>query len=305
MTQQNTRTTLNILDSALRKQYAGMDATKRKITVREMLFAPESRMIDIDNGRKMGTNDLRFVTANALETPTKETTDLQLEIEDLRTKCEPNASDGEGSDRDSINLRQAQNIEIINSGIDPVAEYFLWLDETTFIIKKLNDGFITKEEAMMRECFLELTNQREADLMACLGLYESCKSKESETRIRFIRYKLQKLREMRTSIKFLTSDKQDVQTLRSEYDTAIPYYKYFKSLQKLPFGYDMPYEQKVKLGISHNEDEDLREGYNHYADILNEMLDQMRADDEQSISAMRRDNDKEQNVDEEKNFAGR
>lgn len=251
MANTRTRNASEIIEDALEKQYANICEVNKKIVAREMLFAPEGRMIEIDEGRKIGAEDLRFMTANALETP----------------------------DKESANFKFAQSIEDINSGIDPVAEYFSWLSETTSIMNHLNDGFITKEDAEERESFLELTDQREADLMVCLGLYESCKSKGVEERIKFVRYKLQKLREMRTSIKFLTRTGQDVETTRSEYDAAIPYYKYFKSLQRLPYGYDMPYEQKVKLGISHEYDVDLAEDYDNYADIVNQMLNRMRQND--------------------------
>lgn len=267
----------SVILKALQKQYPDIDEKIKKATVREMLFAPKNRMIEIDDKRKMGTEDLRFMTANVLETPIK----------------------------NEVNTQYAKSIELINSEIDPVAEYFSWLNETTSILNHLNDGFITKEDAVERENFLELTDQREADLMVCLGLYESCKTKEAEERIRFVRYKLQKLREMRTSIKFLTRKGEDMQTTRSEYDAAIPYYKYFKNLQRLPFGYDMPYEQKVKLGISHEDDEDLKEDYDHFADILNEALDMMRRDEAARPLFRDKIRDMSQNSEENEDFAGR
>lgn len=267
----------SVILKALQKQYPDIDEKIKKATVREMLFAPKNRMIEIDDKRKMGAEDLRFMTANVLETPIKNETNAQY----------------------------AKSIELINSEIDPVAEYFSWLNETTSILNHLNDGFITKEDAVERENFLEMTDQREADLMVCLGLYESCKTKEAEERIRFVRYKLQKLREMRTSIKFLTRKGEDMQTTRSEYDAAIPYYKYFKNLQRLPFGYDMPYEQKVKLGISHEDDEDLKEDYDHFADILNEALDMMRRDEAARPLFRDKIRDMSQNSEENEDFAGR
>lgn len=277
MENQPQRISGEIIGEALKKQYPNISEQNKKIAAREMLLAPEKRMIEIDENRKMGPQDLRFITANALEVRTNE----------------------------NLTLRHAQNIEEINSGIDPVAEYFSWLNETTSILNHLNDGFITREDAEEREVFLDLTDQREADLMVCLGLYESCKSKEAEERIRFVRYKLQKLREMRTSIKFLTRTGQDVQTTRSEYDAAIPYYKYFKNLQKLPFGYDMPYEQKVKLGISHENDADLQEGYDHYADLVNDALDQIRRNEQASAYFRVQAENTSQNSEENENFAGR
>jgi len=277
MANMQTRNAPKIIEDALEKQYPNISEANKKIATREMLFAPQNRMIEIDEKRKIGAEDLRFVTANALETP----------------------------DEGNTNFKYAQSIEDINSGIDPVAEYFSWLNETTSIMKHLNDGFITKEDASERENFLELTDQREADLMVCLGLYESCKSKGAEERIKFIRYKLQKLREMRTSIKFLTRTGQDVETTRSEYDAAIPYYKYFKNLQRLPYGYDMPYEQKVKLGISHENDADLVEDYDHYADIVNEMLNQMRQNDMQVNRFNEQQKNMQQNSEENEDFSRR
>ena len=263
-----------IIDKALQKQYPTMRAENRKTVVREMVFAPENRMIEIDDKRKMGAKDMSFMTAHTLEIPL------------------------EGG----LIEKYAKSIELINSEIDPIAEYFSWLGETTSILKHLNDGFITKEDAAEREAFLDFTDQREADLMVCLGLYERCKSKEADERIKFVRYKLQRLREMRTAIKFLTRTGQDVETTKSEYDAAIPYYKYFKNLQRLPFGYDMPREQKDKLGISHEDDEDLAEDYKHHDDIINEMLDEMRARDEMKMP----ENKKViQNSEEDELFTGR
>jgi len=251
MAEQKAQTSIEILSEAVQRQYPDLKGQKLKTAVREILLAPDRRMIEIDEKRRLSAKDLRFITANILEKP---------------------AAD--------INVQHANTIELINGGIDPVAEYFSWLSETTLILNHLNDGFVTKEDALEREKFLELTDQREADLMVCLGLYESSRSKEGMERVKFTRYKLQRLREMRTAIKFLTKSSADVETTRSEYDAAIPYYKYFKNLQKLPFGYDMPYEQKVQLGISHDNDEDLEEDYDHYTPIVNDMLDDLKRQDE-------------------------
>ncbi|HCU59136.1 MAG TPA: hypothetical protein DIC64_04055 [Alphaproteobacteria bacterium] len=252
--EENKKSSMQILQDTVQRQYPDIERPMVKTVAREMLFAPQGRLVEIDEKRRLAAEDLRFVTASTLEKPSIEN-----------------------------NMLYANSVERINSSIDPVAEYFDWLSETTLILNHLNDGFVTKEDALQREAFLDLTDQREADLMLCLGLYESCGSQEAKERARFTRYKLQKLREMRTSIKFLTRQGHEVETTRSEYDAAIPYYKYFKNLQKLPFGYDMPYEQKIKLGISHDDDEDLSEDYDHYRQIINEMLDEMKKEDKAAV----------------------
>ena len=271
------QTSSEIIGKALQTQYLGMSEQNKKIVTREMLFAPQNRMIEIDEERKMGAEDLRFMVANTLETPVK----------------------------DDLNVRYAQSIENINSGIDPVAEYFSWLNETTAIMHDLNDGFVSKEDALKRESFLELTDQREADLMVCLGLYESCKSKEAEERARFIRYKLQKLREMRSAIKSSTSDKQDIVTTSSEYDYVKPYYQYFKKLNNLPFGYDISDEKKKSLKIRFTNCEEVKEDYNHFADLLNEALDEMKREDEARASFIEKGRNASENSEENKYFARR
>lgn len=275
---ENTRQRLstNIVSEALKRQYPNMSEQNKKIATREMLFAPENRMIEIDDKRKMSAKDLRFMTAKVLETPGGE----------------------------SLNMRQAESVEAINSGIDPVAEYFSWLNETTAIVHDLNDGFISSDDAEKRRSFLELTDQREADLMVCLGLYESCGSKEAEERARFVRYKLQKLREMRSAIKTLTSEGKDQDTKRSEYDFAIPYYQYFKKLKNLPFGYDMSAEQKRKLDILFDDNE-TDEDHDYYADILNNALDEMKANEQASAYQKGQIENISQNSEENENFAGR
>ena len=60
-----------------------------------------------------------------------------------------------------------------------------------------------------------------------------------------LQYKLQKLREIRSAIKLTTRNQCDVDISRAEYERAIPYYKTFKALQKLPFGYDINQQQKI------------------------------------------------------------
>ncbi|MBR2299067.1 MAG: hypothetical protein IJ870_00645 [Alphaproteobacteria bacterium] len=248
----NNQTLMQILAQAIRKQYPDTDYAKLKTMLREMLFAPTGRVVKVDNKMRLEAEDLRFMTANALEKADQK-----------------------------VNIKFVNKTETIETLIDPMTEYFNWLSETTSILNHLNDGFVSQEDAIERETFLALLEKRQAELMVCLALYESCASDEAKERAQFTCYKLKKLREMNAAIQFLTRQGQNIETTRSEYDAAIPYYKYFKNLQKLPFGYDMPYEQKIKLGISHDDDEDLAENYNHYAIILNEMLDEMQREDDE------------------------
>lgn len=229
---------IQILKETVQKKYPTLNIARVGSLVREVIYAPKSRMINVEDG-KLSASDLRLMLAQTLE----------------------------------FDAMFAKSIETLNSETSSSQEYFRWLGDTTTILKHMNDGYVTTEDLKERNNFLDFTYQRETELMVCLGLYQGCKSKEAEERAKFIRYKLQKLREMRASIEFLTKSESNVESLRSEYDAAVPYYKYFKNLAKLPFGYDMPYEQKQKLGISHDEDADLKSDYDAFEVLVNNVLD--------------------------------
>ncbi len=201
-----------------------------------------------------------------------ETTDIHAA--DLRFKL---AGLLEKPSLDDMSLEDAKNARFSNGEISPVDEYFHWLNKTTEVLKCLNDGFITKEDAALRENLLDTLNFRENDLILCLGLYEKNNTAPAMERWRFVRYKLQKLREMRTSIKFLTHREEETRTTRSEYDTAVPYYQYFKKLSQAEFGQDLSKEAKERYGIriGHENDQDLSEDYDHYADIVDALLDRL------------------------------
>ena len=76
-----------------------------------------------------------------------------------------------------------------------------------------------------------------------------------------------------------------METTRSEFDAAKPYYAYFKNLRGVPFGYDANLEKKAELGIRHDLDEDLSEDFDHSAFLKNEILDDMAS--EQNVAPVR------------------
>ena len=274
---QNKMNVSEILQKTLKAKYPKLSEQRTKILAREMVFAPENRLIQIDDSRKLYKEDLKFIVANKLEEA------KSLEFNEIR----------------------AQSIEGLNSGTDSIEEYFSWLDDTTTILKHMNDGFVTQEDALEKQQFLKDTYQRENELMVCLSLYESCKSSHAQDKAKFIRYKLQKLREMRTAISFLTKEGTDVETTRSEFDATKPYYAYFKHLKEVPFGYDAPAEKKAELGIRHDLDEDLSDNFDRPAYLQNQLLDEMALEDEksgQNYTFIKKD---EENTDQNEENTGR
>ena len=246
-----------IVKRALLSTYKDLNEKALRQATRETIFAPQDRRIKI-GGRNVSASDLRYEVANTIENLGS---DKSIEhAQDLQSMI-------------------AQSIENINSETSSSQEYFRWLDETTDILKNMNDGFVTDDDLAKRNEFLDFSHQREAELLVCLGLYQSSKNPEAQEKAKMIRYKLIKLREMRSAIENRTRNKADVEISRAEYEAAIPYYKLYRGLAKLPFGYDIARQQKINLNINHDDDDDLDEDFNYYDNLLNVVLDQMEEED--------------------------
>lgn len=253
----------DIIKSSLKDSYKNLEEKKLRQLTREAIFAPTNRKIDID-GKELNASDLRY---------------------ELAVNIEKNAAYRSKSSSSNLQIESAISIENINSGTNSVEEYFSWLNSTTDILKNMNDGFVSKTDLDTRNKFLNDTEQREAELMLCLGLLDGCNHPSANEIIRNLRYKLQKLREMRSAIKHTTRNQCDIEISRTEYERAIPYFKVFKALQKLPFGYDINRQQKINLGIDHDDDDDLNDDFNYYSFLLEQALDEMKYDDESFIAS--------------------
>ena len=252
----------DIIKYALKETYNNLSERELRELTRESVFAPNDRVVLI-NGRESNVSDLRYEIANSIE-----------------ETCAYKIPEGE-----DVQLSRANSIEEINSRTNSIEEYFSWLNTTTNILKEMNDGFVSDDDLTMRNKFLTDTDQREAELMLCLGLLENCKHPKSENTFKNLRYKLQKLREMRSAIKLSTRNQSDVEISRTEYERAIPYYKAFRALQKLPFGYDISKQQKLNLSIDHDDDEDFEEDFSYYDLLLECVLDEMKKEDETYIAS--------------------
>lgn len=251
-----------IVKHALRNTYNSLNEKMLRQVTREVAFAPQNRKIEV-GGQKTTVSDLRYQLAHTIENlGSQKTLD---EAKDLQ-------------------YMTAHSIEAMNSETSSSQEYFRWLDETTEILKHMNDGFVTKEDLDERNEFLDSSHQREAELMVCLALYESSKHPDAQEQVKKMRYKLMKLREMRSAIENRTRNQADVEISRAEYDMVIPHYKVFKSFQKLPFGYDITHQQKIMLDISHDDDDDLAEDFSYHEHLLNVILDQMKEEDARYIA---------------------
>ncbi len=236
---------VDILENALLVKYPLLPRKRAKTLAVEIVLAPDSRMVTIDDTHSISAEDLKIVIADELN-------DKPLAYR----KVEPRP-----------------NIDNPYIEANAAKEYFDWLEETTTILRNMNDGYVTQEDAVEKQTFLRNTEERETELFLCLSLYDSCFSSYAERKAESVRYKLQKLREMRTAIMFLTKEGIELETTRSEFDSAKPYYIYFKNLRGVPFGYDAPKEKKEELGIRHDLDKDLSDDFDRPANLKNKVLD--------------------------------
>lgn len=190
---------------------------------------------------------------------------------------------------EDLQYQIASSIELINSETTSSQEYFRWIDDTLDIIKHMNDGKVTVEDLQERNDFLDMSYQRETELMVCMGLYQNSTFPDAKVRYEELRLKLDKLRQMRSAIQQTTKDKVDHETNEQEYKKALEYYGVFKLykgheladqaaedvLRNLGRSYydgrDHGYRDNG-YGIYHGSDRDMQPGYSHYDRLREKVL---------------------------------
>ena len=183
---------------------------------------------------------------------------------------------------DEMGLKEAISIENVNSETSSSQEYFRWLNETSEILKNMNDGYVSDKDLSERNSFLEITHQREAELMVCLGLLANCRNPKAQEEYKKLHYKLTRLREMRASIKERTRNEPDVEITVDEYKKAVPAYQYFKALEKAPVGHTFTKEQKQRIGLDFIDDDEDELDYRDF--LFDVILDQMTEEDQSYIA---------------------
>lgn len=249
----------NILKNTIFSKYPDLTDAQLEYVTQELIFAPKERMINI-YGEETSASDMRFQTATTIESKKSKKT----------------------NDAYDANLNMAQSIESLNSETSSSHEYFTWLNLTSEIIKNMNDGFVTKADLEQKNTFLDMSYQRETELLLCLSLYQNSNHPQAAEFARMIRYKLNKLREMRSAIQNTTGNEADTPVSEDEYKRALPYYKTIKTMEQMPFGYELSPQQKRMLGIDQPEDQN--EGCLVYENITNALLDEIIKNNEELIA---------------------
>ena len=243
-TQQNPR---NVMFNALGGEKSSLKAPEKMNLVQKALYASEDEIIND------GKDDKK----------------LSSFVEELADAIE----------KDTFYFEQALSIERINCETSTMNEYFTWIDEGQQIVKHMNDGFVSEEDLLERNNFIDMSFQRETELITCLGLYEKSMqlgNKEAKIKYDELRLKLQKLREIRSSILTSTGNEADKKVEREEYEKALLYYRFLNFMRDLG---DEPtpsqlaeFQQKAReLQVVHDVDVEFLPGYSFYTRLLEDV----------------------------------
>ena len=143
----------------------------------------------------------------------------------------------------------------------PQKTHYEILESAAAIIKHMNDGYVSMEDAQERNDFLEMLNRYEFTLFAAFCLAKVADSQNTD-RIGELQLNIVRLREVRDLILNFTRDGSDMEIDRNEYETARPIYRMLKSLQSLGYEYNFSPKERSSLGIDHEDDNDLTDRFN-------------------------------------------
>lgn len=174
----------------------------------------------------------------------------------------------------------AESLEKIRCETTPLNEYFGWIDEAEHIMNIMTDGEITLADLQERNHFIDISFQREAELLTCLSLYEKSDHPLAKTRHAELLMKLRRLRQLRSSILTSTQNKQDKRPLTVEEKNRILSLRLLLRDMKEAdrngdFDSQMILERLEQFRISHAADVEFYKGYSFWTRLLE---DQRRFD---------------------------
>ncbi len=247
-----------IIQKYLKKQYPDMEKQEVNTLCREVVFAPENYVSKVNNNPKP-IKPLRENLADFIE----------------RDKANKDFIPY------SLDAEIADLIERNNCETSSMNEYYRWISATADILRHTNDGEITHEDVNERQEFLNMSYDREAEILLCLALYESAGKAANKTKMNTLKFKLARLREMRSIVRntstMINSKKMEDRTKIQEY------YNYCTNLLAQKENYIPNFNLILNLNINHNSDEDLEEDYSYINYLRQVILEMMRRLEETSI----------------------
>ena len=235
----------------LQKQYPKMDKTGVSALCREAVFAPGDYAVEID-----GTN--------APITAVRENLADFIERDNANKNFIPYSLDAEIADL----------IEKNNCETSSMNEYYRWISATADIVRHTE--------------FITMSYDRESEILLCLALYESAGREKNRGKIDMLRFKLARLREMRSIVRN-TSGMVNAKSYEEKEKLHL-YYDYCANLLSQKADYEPNLNLKLKLNINHSNDEDLEEDFSYLNYLRQVVLYMMRKLEKSSAENQRADN---------------
>lgn len=240
-----------VIGRCLRQQYPSLSEKENAVLCREVIFAPKDYKTEIKE-QAVPITSVRENLADLIERETANKNFIPY----------------------SLNAQIADLIEQSSCETSSMNEYYRWVSATAEIIRHTSDGEITHEDSAERKHFITISFEREAEILVCLALYEGSDKVKNQPKIDILRFKLARLRELR-SIVVNTSGR--VQYKKQQKEEVQEYYNYCQHLLSLGTPSEfVNLNLNIKLDISHSNDEDLDENYSHLDYLRTTMLCLMR-----------------------------
>ena len=252
----------------LKKQYSALEKSEINTLTREVIFAPYDYTTEID------------------ETPIP-ISRIRESLADSIYNREPVTS----SISYSLEADLADMIEKNNCETSSMNEYYRWLKDTSDIIQHTTDNDITDEDLSERNEFLSTCNERETEILLCLSLYEGARNNKKDKKVEILKFKLLRLREMRSIIRNTPSSKTSLNDM--EKARLIAQYDYCVKLLSEKPNLSSDFNDILKLNINHISNEDLEVGYSYLCAMQSEILQMLRETEKTTAENQHSENSEE------------
>ena len=246
-----------VIQKYLKKQYPNIEKQEANTVCREIVFAPNTYISKINNASK----PIKSLRENLADF---------IERDKANNEFIPYSLDAEIADL----------IEKNNCETSSMNEYYRWISATADILRHMNDGEITHEDVGERNEFINMSYDREAEILLCLALYEGAGKAANKAKMDTLKFKLARLREMRSIVRntstLVNSKKLEDRTQIQEY------YNYCTNLLAQKENYIPNFNLILNLNINHSNDEDLEEDYSYINYLRMVVLEMMRRLEEAS-----------------------
>ncbi len=256
-----------VIKKHLKRQHPEASDKELGSLSREVVFAPKDYKTEI-NGTSSEISGIRENLADFIEQKTAENSFIPY----------------------SLDAEIADLIESTNCETSSMNEYYRWINVTTEIVQNSTHAHITEENISERNSFIAMSHARESEILLCLALYEAAGSANNKEKIDMLRFKLARLREMRSIVNNTPSRatrcNRDCNNECSEH--LQKYLTYCHELQKQKLNFDENINLNLKLNINHN-DEDLADDFSYLDHLRRIILYMMRKLDKNSRQNRRSD----------------